>query len=103
MSDDHVRRDPLKGSGCRLHHKVGERGRLPTNTFGGQLSAGRLNGFGHLHEACTQIRAAAGARQLAPAPRVVAVANGGGPIAGCLLLTAESGALTDSPISAPGL
>ena len=64
-------------------------GRLPTNTFGGQLSAGRLHGFGHLHEACTQIRGAAGARQLQPAPQVVAVANGGGPIAGCVLLTAE--------------
>jgi len=64
-------------------------GRLPTNTFGGQLSAGRLHGFGHLHEACTQIRGAAGARQLTPAPKVVAVANGGGPIAGCVLLAAE--------------
>jgi acetyl-CoA acetyltransferase len=65
-------------------------GRLPTNTFGGQLSAGRLHGFGHLHEACTQIRGTAGERQMAPAPKVVAVANGGGPIAGCMLLTAES-------------
>lgn len=64
-------------------------GRLPTNTFGGQLSAGRLHGFGHLHEACLQIRGAAGERQLTRAPKVVAVANGGGPIAGCLLLTAD--------------
>jgi acetyl-CoA acetyltransferase len=64
-------------------------GRLPTNTFGGQLSAGRLHGFGHLHEACVQIRGIGGERQLNQAPKVVAVANGGGPIAGCLLLTAE--------------
>jgi acetyl-CoA acetyltransferase len=34
-------------------------GKLPTNTVGGQLSAGRLHGFGHLHEACTQVRGAA--------------------------------------------
>jgi acetyl-CoA acetyltransferase len=68
---------------------LGPAGRLPTNTFGGQLSAGRLHGFGHIHEACVQIRGAAGARQLTPAPAVVAVSNGGGPIAGCLLLTAD--------------
>ena len=36
-----------------------------------------------------QIRGAAGARQLTPAPKVVTVANSGGPIAGCVLLTAE--------------
>jgi hypothetical protein len=56
----------------------------------GQLSAECLHGFRHLHEACTQIRGGAGARQLQPASQVVAVANGGGPIAGRLLLTAES-------------
>ena len=65
-------------------------GRLPTNTAGGQLSAGRLHGFGHIHEACTQIRNAwRRQRQLSPAPQVVAVSNGGGPIAGCMLLTAS--------------
>lgn len=75
---------PFAASGA-----LGPTGRLPTNTFGGQLSAGRLHGFGHLHEACVQIRGAAGARQLSPPPAVVAVSNGGGPIAGCLLLTAD--------------
>jgi acetyl-CoA acetyltransferase len=39
-------------------------GQLPINTGGGQLSAGRLHGFGHLHEACLQIRGQAGARQV---------------------------------------
>lgn len=68
---------------------LGPGGRLPTNTSGGQLSAGRLHGFGHIHEACCQLRGAAGARQLSPTPRVVAVSAGGGPIAGCLLLTSE--------------
>lgn len=69
--------------------ELGPMGRLPTNTAGGQLSAGRLHGFGHIHEACVQIRGHAGQRQLTPTPRVVAVSNGGGPIAGCLLLTSE--------------
>lgn len=39
-------------------------GELPINTAGGQLSGGRLHGFGHLHEACLQIRGDAGARQV---------------------------------------
>jgi acetyl-CoA acetyltransferase len=39
-------------------------GQLPINTAGGQLSGGRLHGFGHLHEACLQIRGEAGARQV---------------------------------------
>jgi len=68
---------------------LGPCGTLPLNTSGGQLSAGRLHGFGHIHEACVQIRGTAGDRQLPSAPRVVAVSNGGGPIAGCMLLTAQ--------------
>jgi acetyl-CoA acetyltransferase len=61
-------------------------GRLPMNTSGGQLSAGRLHGYGHLYEAVLQARGDAGARQVAGA-EVVAAAAGGGPFAGCLLLT----------------
>jgi acetyl-CoA acetyltransferase len=49
------------------HRRISLGGELPINTAGGQLSGGRLHGFGHLHEACLQIRAEAGGRQVAGA------------------------------------
>ena len=54
-------------------------------TSGGQLSAGRLHSFGHLYEACLQLRGEAGERQV-PEANVVAVSAGAGPLASCLLL-----------------
>ncbi len=66
-------------------------GPLPLNTSGGQLSGGRLHGFGLLHEACLQLRGQGGERQIAKRPEVAVVANGGGPIAGSMLLTAGRG------------
>ena len=60
-------------------------GPMPLNTSGGQLSAGRLHGFGHLHEAVMQLRGAANIG--VPGCEVAAVGAGGGPETGCLLLT----------------
>lgn len=63
-------------------------GALPLNTYGGQLSAGRMHGYWLLHEACLQLRGQAGDRQLARRPEVAVAAAGGGPIASCMVLTA---------------
>jgi len=65
--------------------RIGRDGDIPINTGGGQLSAGRLHGFGHLHEVALQLRGEAGARQLDD-PRVGLVGAGGGPLAGAMLL-----------------
>lgn len=62
-------------------------GSLPLNTYGGQLSAGRMHGYWVLHEACLQLRGQAGKRQLGQRPETALVAAGGGSSAGCMLLT----------------
>jgi acetyl-CoA acetyltransferase len=66
---------------------IAREGRLPLNTHGGQLSAGRLHGYGFLHEACVQLWGEGGERQVPRAPEVAAVAAGGGNTCGCMILT----------------
>ena len=61
-------------------------GELPMNTYGGQLSAGRIHGYWVLHEAVTQLRGDAADRQVDGA-EVAVVTAGGGHRMGCLLLT----------------
>jgi acetyl-CoA acetyltransferase len=51
-------------------------GVVALNTHGGQLSAGRTHGFGHIHEAVVQLRGDGGARQVAGCS-VAAVSTGG--------------------------
>ena len=62
-------------------------GVVALNPHGGQLSAGRTHGMGFVHEAVTQLRGDAGARQVGKA-RVAVVSSGGLTPAGVLLLRA---------------
>ena len=67
--------------------RIARDGELPLNTYGGQLSAGRMHGYWALHEGCLQLRGEAGERQVPQRPEVGVVSVGGGPVAGCMLLT----------------
>ena len=72
-------------------HRIARDGQLPLNTNGGQLSGGRLHGLGLLREACLQLWGDAGDCQIGgPRPEVAVVAAGGGPTAGCMLLSQRS-------------
>jgi acetyl-CoA acetyltransferase len=62
-------------------------GELPVSTGGGQLSAGRLHGYGALLEACIQLRGDGGARQVAGSPEVAVVSSGAESFTSCLLLS----------------
>ncbi len=64
-------------------------GELPLNTFGGQIGAGRLHGFGFAHESVVQLRGKGGARQIKNDPRVAVCTSGGGPLATALLLARD--------------
>jgi acetyl-CoA acetyltransferase/uncharacterized OB-fold protein len=66
--------------------RIGLGGALPVNTWGGQLSGGRLHAFGHLIEAVRQLRRECGERQVADC-NVAAVSAAGVFYAGCMLLT----------------
>jgi len=66
---------------------IASTGRLPLNTHGGQLSAGRTNGYGNIYEAVLQLRGDAADRQIAAA-KVAIVSSGGGIPASAMLLRA---------------
>lgn len=67
--------------------RISRDGDLPISTNGGQLSGGRLHGFGALHEACAQLRGEAGERQVPRTPRVAAVTSGAESFSSALLLS----------------
>ncbi|MEY2449530.1 MAG: hypothetical protein QOH79_3006, partial [Acidimicrobiaceae bacterium] len=71
--------------------RIARDGLIPLNTHGGQLSSGRLHGYGFIHEACVQLWGEGGERQVVRPggrqPEVGIAAAGGGPLGGCLLLT----------------
>jgi acetyl-CoA acetyltransferase len=69
--------------------RIARDGELPFNTFGGQIGAGRLHGFGFAHEAVTQLRGNGGERQIPGDPRVAVATSGGGPLATALLLARD--------------
>ena len=60
-------------------------GELPLNPHGGQLSAGRLHGYGFVREAMLQLRGEAHGRQVGTA-RTAVVTSGGGVPSGAMLL-----------------
>jgi acetyl-CoA acetyltransferase/uncharacterized OB-fold protein len=64
-------------------------GVIPLNTHGGQLSHGRTHGMGLIHEAVSQLRGEAGARQVAGA-QVAVVSSGGLTPSGVLLMRTDT-------------
>jgi acetyl-CoA acetyltransferase len=69
--------------------RIARDGVLPLNTNGGQLSSGRLHGYGFIHEAAVQMWGEAGDRQVPRQPEVAVAAAGGGNTCGCLLLVRD--------------
>ncbi|PEQ10395.1 acetyl-CoA acetyltransferase [Novosphingobium sp. PC22D] len=68
-----------RGEACRFTEggaRIALDGELPLNTGGGQLSAGRFHGYGHIHEATVQLWGRGGGRQVKDA-RTCLVSNGG--------------------------
>ena len=59
--------------------RIARDGEIPLNPHGGQLSAGRLHGYGFLHEAVVQLRGDGGGRQVDGAEVAVTSSGGGHP------------------------
>jgi acetyl-CoA acetyltransferase len=62
-------------------------GKLPLNSGGGQLSGGRMHGYGGLFHACLQLRGIAEGRQIIPHPDVAVVSSGTETFTSSLLLS----------------
>jgi acetyl-CoA acetyltransferase len=69
-------------------HRIGPDGVLPMNPHGGQLAAGRGNGFDNLYEAVLQLRGHAESRQI-PSARVAVACSGDTESANAMLLLVE--------------
>ncbi|MCT2399790.1 thiolase family protein [Novosphingobium mangrovi (ex Huang et al. 2023)] len=68
-----------RGEACRFVEggkRIALDGELPLNTGGGQLSAGRFHGYGHIHEATVQLWHRGGGRQVEDAKTCI-ISNGG--------------------------
>jgi acetyl-CoA acetyltransferase len=80
---------PRHGAGCFIEggERISLGGDLPLNTGGGQLSGGRMHGYGGLHQACLQLRGLAEVRQITPRPDVAVVSSGTESFSSSLLLS----------------
>jgi acetyl-CoA acetyltransferase len=80
---------PRLGAGAFIDggQQIARTGVLPLNTGGGQLSGGRLHGYGQLLQACLQLRGEGEERQVAPIPQVAVVSSGAASFTSCLLLS----------------
>ena len=67
-------------------NEISLEGRCPMNTGGGQLSGGRLHGFGLLRESCLQLWGGGGQRQVKGNPELALTSVGGGALAGAMIL-----------------
>lgn len=70
-------------------HNIALDGAFPINTDGGAMSAGRMHAYGQVHEAVTQLRGDAGARQVPNDPKVAVMTTAGGPLAGAFMLVRD--------------
>ena len=86
--DEELTMMALRDIGLADSVRIARDGELPLNTHGGQLSAGRLHGYGFLHEACVQLFGEAGPRQVPNNPQTAIASSGGGVPGSALLLTA---------------